>query len=54
MKNVISILNYWKVTLILGLFFGSFKYEVGELLESCIRFKVAIICSAESGKTSRF
>ncbi|XP_020169747.1 ycf20-like protein [Aegilops tauschii subsp. strangulata] len=42
MKNMISIFNYWKAGLTLGLFLDSFKYEVDELLESCSPFNFEI------------
>jgi hypothetical protein len=42
MKNMISIFNYWKAGLTLGLFLDSFKYEVDEFLESCNPFKFEI------------
>ncbi|EMS59254.1 hypothetical protein TRIUR3_07634 [Triticum urartu] len=44
MKNMISIFNYWKAGLTLGLFLDSFKYEVDELLESCspLNFEINI------------
>ncbi|XP_066368545.1 ycf20-like protein isoform X3 [Miscanthus floridulus] len=34
MRNMITIFNYWKAGLTLGLFLDSFKYEVDEFLES--------------------
>ncbi|KAL6909578.1 hypothetical protein ACP4OV_001859 [Aristida adscensionis] len=38
-RNMITIFNYWKAGLTLGLFLDSFKYEVDEFLESCNPFK---------------
>lgn len=37
-KNMITIFNYWKAGLTLGLFLDSFKYEVDEFIESCNPF----------------
>ncbi|KAG2544440.1 ycf20-like protein [Panicum virgatum] len=41
-RNMITIFNYWKAGLTLGLFLDSFKYEVDELLESCNPFNFEI------------
>ncbi|XP_014751923.2 uncharacterized protein LOC100823118 isoform X2 [Brachypodium distachyon] len=41
-KNMITIFNYWKAGLTLGLFLDSFKYEVDEFLESCNPFNFEI------------
>nr|AGT17026.1 hypothetical protein SHCRBa_261_M16_F_330 [Saccharum hybrid cultivar R570] len=42
MRNMITIFNYWKAGLTLGLFLDSFKYEVDEFLESCNPFNFQI------------
>ncbi|GJM97276.1 hypothetical protein PR202_ga14192 [Eleusine coracana subsp. coracana] len=41
-RNMITIFNYWKAGLTLGLFLDSFKYEVDEFLESCNPFNFEI------------
>ncbi|TVU12824.1 hypothetical protein EJB05_46486 [Eragrostis curvula] len=41
-KNMITIFNYWKAGLTLGLFLDSFKYEVDEFLKSCNPFNFEI------------
>ncbi|RLN41637.1 ycf20-like protein [Panicum miliaceum] len=41
-RNMITIFNYWKAGLTLGLFLDSFKYEVDELLDSCNPFNFEI------------
>lgn len=37
-KSLITVFNYWKAGLSLGLFLDSFKYEMDTLLESCNPF----------------
>jgi hypothetical protein len=37
-RNMVTIFNYWKAGLTLGLFLDSFKYEADEFLESCNPF----------------
>uniref|UniRef100_A0A0E0P412 Ycf20-like protein n=2 Tax=Oryza TaxID=4527 RepID=A0A0E0P412_ORYRU len=41
-RKMITIFNYWKAGLTLGLFLDSFKYEVDEFLESCNPFNIDI------------
>ena len=41
-KGLITVFNYWKAGLSLGLFLDSFKYEVDMLLESCNPFSFDI------------
>ena len=41
-RNMITIFNYWKAGLTLGLFLDSFKYEVDGFLESCNPFNFQI------------
>ncbi|CAN6280536.1 unnamed protein product [Urochloa humidicola] len=41
-RNMITIFNYWKAGLTLGLFLDSFKYEVDEILDSCNSFNFEI------------
>ncbi|KAJ1292667.1 hypothetical protein BS78_01G007400 [Paspalum vaginatum] len=41
-RNMITIFNYWKAGLTLGLFLDSFKYEVDEFLQSCNPFNFEI------------
>ncbi|KAL6638564.1 hypothetical protein ACP70R_023675 [Stipagrostis hirtigluma subsp. patula] len=41
-RKMITIFNYWKAGLTLGLFLDSFKYEVDEFLESCNPFNFEI------------
>jgi hypothetical protein len=41
-RNMVTMLNYWKAGLTLGLFLDSFKYEVDEFLESCSPFSFEI------------
>ncbi|CAL4937144.1 unnamed protein product [Urochloa decumbens] len=41
-RNMITMFNYWKAGLTLGLFLDSFKYEVDELLDSCNPFNFEI------------
>ncbi|KAF8762379.1 hypothetical protein HU200_009559 [Digitaria exilis] len=41
-RNMITMINYWKAGLTLGLFLDSFKYEVDELLESCNPFNLVV------------
>ncbi|WVZ61319.1 hypothetical protein U9M48_011217 [Paspalum notatum var. saurae] len=41
-RNMITIFNYWKAGLTLGLFLDSFKYQVDEFLESCNPFNFEI------------
>uniref|UniRef100_A0A0D9W1I1 Ycf20-like protein n=1 Tax=Leersia perrieri TaxID=77586 RepID=A0A0D9W1I1_9ORYZ len=41
-RKMITIFNYWKAGLTLGLFLDSFKYEMDEFLESCNPFNIDI------------
>ncbi|KAG0472588.1 hypothetical protein HPP92_014445 [Vanilla planifolia] len=41
-RSLITMFNYWKAGLSLGLFLDSFKYEVDMLIEKCNAFNVGV------------
>lgn len=41
-RNLITVFNYWKAGLSLGLFLDSFKYELDMFIESCNRLIIDI------------